>query len=86
MRPLSTATPKQSSAPADPRSTSYRSRTRAGLPEVRIGDWARSSNLKGDPHVRDAAPVELWAGDPDGFDQVGCIYSAQGFEGPTTRT
>jgi len=50
------------------------------VPDVRIGDWARPWNLKGDRRVGDAPPAALWASDPDGFDQVGCVYTAQGFE------
>lgn len=29
---------------------------------------------------RTAPPAALWASDPAGFDQVGCVYTAQGFE------
>jgi DUF2075 family protein len=25
-------------------------------------------------------PAALWASEPNGFDQVGCVYPAQGFE------
>ena len=27
-----------------------------------------------------APPAALWASDPAGFGQVGCVYTAQGFE------
>ncbi|MCX7223990.1 MAG: DUF2075 domain-containing protein, partial [Burkholderiales bacterium] len=37
-------------------------------------------NLKGDRSVGQAPPAPLWATDPAGFGQVGCIYTAQGFE------
>jgi hypothetical protein len=48
--------------------------------DVRIGDWARPWNVKGERKVGEAPPAALWASDPNGFGQVGCIYTAQGFE------
>jgi len=42
--------------------------------------WSRPWNVKGDRAVGSAPPSALWATDPGGFDQVGCIYTAQGFE------
>ncbi len=48
--------------------------------DVKIGDWARPWNLKGDRSVGGAPPAPLWASDPAGFGQVGCVYTAQGFE------
>ncbi|WP_406299102.1 DUF2075 domain-containing protein [Embleya sp. NBC_00888] len=48
--------------------------------DVVIGDWRRPWNVKGDRAVGDAPPSQLWATDPAGFGQVGCIYTAQGFE------
>ncbi|MGR7026361.1 DUF2075 domain-containing protein [Geodermatophilus sp. URMC 62] len=50
------------------------------VPDVRIGDWARPWNLKGDRSVGEAPPSALWASEPAGFGQVGCVYTAQGFE------
>lgn len=50
------------------------------VPDVRIGDWSRPWNLKGDRSVGDAPPAALWASDDRGFGQVGCVYTAQGFE------
>jgi hypothetical protein len=50
------------------------------VPDVRIGTWARPWNVKGDRGVGGAPPAPLWATDPAGFGQVGCIYTAQGFE------
>jgi hypothetical protein len=50
------------------------------VPDVRIGSWARPWNLKGERRVGGAPPAALWASDPAGFDQVGCVYTAQGFE------
>ncbi|WP_410535983.1 DNA/RNA helicase domain-containing protein [Streptomyces sp. KL2] len=49
-------------------------------PDVVIGDWARPWNLRGDRAVSGAPPAALWATDPAGFGQVGCVYTAQGFE------
>lgn len=49
-------------------------------PDVVIGDWARPWNLRGDRSVSGAPPAALWATDPAGFGQVGCVYTAQGFE------
>lgn len=57
--------------------------TKPGEPlpaDVRIGDWARPWNLKGDRSLMGAPPSALWATDPAGFGQVGCVYTAQGFE------
>ncbi|WNV74130.1 DNA/RNA helicase domain-containing protein [Geodermatophilus sp. DSM 44513] len=50
------------------------------VPDVQIGDWARPWNLKGDRSVGGAPPAALWASDERGFGQVGCVYTAQGFE------
>ncbi len=50
------------------------------VPDVRIGEWARPWNLKSDRAVGGAPPSPLWATDPAGFGQVGCVYTAQGFE------
>jgi len=48
--------------------------------DVVIGDWARPWNLRGDRSVSGAPPAALWATDPAGFSQIGCVYTAQGFE------
>jgi len=48
--------------------------------DVRIGDWSRPWNVKGDRAVGEAPPAALWATDHGGFEQVGCVYTAQGFE------
>ncbi|MFJ4778894.1 DNA/RNA helicase domain-containing protein [Streptomyces sp. NPDC088762] len=51
------------------------------LPEdVIVGDWAKPWNLYGDRSLLGAPPAPLWATDPAGFGQVGCVYTAQGFE------
>lgn len=50
------------------------------LLEVQIGDWHRSWNTRPDV-TTDAYPsTSLWATDPRGFDQIGCIFTAQNFE------
>jgi hypothetical protein len=48
--------------------------------DVRIGGWSRPWNVKGERRVGDAPPSALWASQPGGFGQVGCVYTAQGFE------
>jgi hypothetical protein len=48
--------------------------------DVVIGNWKKPWNLRGDRAVSGAPPSALWASDPDGVAQVGCIYTAQGFE------
>jgi hypothetical protein len=50
------------------------------VPDVVIGAWSRPWNLRGDRSVGGAPPAALWATDPAGFGQVGCVYTAQGFE------
>ncbi|MFD5739923.1 DNA/RNA helicase domain-containing protein [Streptomyces massasporeus] len=48
--------------------------------DVVIGQWARPWNVYGERSVLGAPPSPLWATDPGGFGQVGCVYTAQGFE------
>jgi hypothetical protein len=48
--------------------------------DVRIGDWARPWNLRSERSVGGAPPSSLWATEEGGFGQVGCVYTAQGFE------
>ncbi|GGP18460.1 ATP-binding protein [Nonomuraea glycinis] len=48
--------------------------------DVVIDDWARPWNTKKDRAVGNYPPSMLWASDPNGFGQVGCVYTAQGFE------
>ncbi|MEU7168277.1 DUF2075 domain-containing protein [Streptomyces morookaense] len=48
--------------------------------DVVINGWARPWNLRGDRGIAGAPPSALWATDPAGFGQVGCVYTAQGFE------
>ncbi len=50
--------------------------------DVVIGNYRRPWNAK--PEAKKLAPgipkASLWADDPNGINQVGCIYTAQGFE------
>ncbi len=48
--------------------------------DVQIGAWARPWNLRGDRGLPGAPASAFWANDAGGFDQVGCVYTAQGFE------
>ena len=48
--------------------------------QVQIGQWKKPWNVKGDRGVGGYLSGELWAIDPKGFDQIGCVYMAQGFE------
>lgn len=50
------------------------------VPDVVIGDWSRPWNVKGERGVDGAPPSSLWASQAGGFGQVGCVYTAQGFE------
>ncbi|MFG3705987.1 DNA/RNA helicase domain-containing protein [Micromonospora sp. NPDC047670] len=50
------------------------------VPDVRIGAWSRPWNVKSDRSVGEAPGSAFWATDPHGFGQVGCVYTAQGFE------
>ncbi|WP_255407172.1 DNA/RNA helicase domain-containing protein [Cellulomonas sp. PSBB021] len=47
---------------------------------MRVDGWSRPWNLRGDRAVGGAPPATLWASDPAGFGQVGCVYTAQGLE------
>ncbi|MBP2369642.1 DUF2075 domain-containing protein [Pseudonocardia parietis] len=48
--------------------------------DVVIGGWSRPWNAKPEKAVPDVPPSHFWASDNRGFGQVGCIYTAQGFE------
>lgn len=52
------------------------------VPDVTIGDYARPWNAKPDAgRLAKGVPKAVhWATDPRGIDQIGCIYTAQGFE------
>jgi hypothetical protein len=58
-------------------------RTESGkalVDDVVIGDWRRPWNAKPEKPVPGVPASHFWASDPRGFGQVGCIYTAQGFE------
>jgi len=50
--------------------------------DVVIGDYKRpwNANPKATGLASDIPKSNLWASDPNGIDQVGCVYTAQGFE------
>jgi hypothetical protein len=52
------------------------------VPDVKLGDWEMPWNAK--PDAGRLAPgipkSNNWATEPGGVDQVGCVYTAQGFE------
>lgn len=50
------------------------------VPDIQIGGWSRPWNNKSDRRTGTAPPSMLWATEDGGFDQVGCVYTAQGFE------
>lgn len=50
------------------------------IDDVTIGDWRRPWNAKPEKPVPDVPASHFWASDTRGFGQVGCIYTAQGFE------
>ncbi len=52
------------------------------VPDVKVGTWQMPWNARPDagrlaPNV---PPSNFWASDPNGINQVGCVYTAQGFE------
>jgi DUF2075 family protein len=51
-------------------------------PDVKIGDWWRPWNARSDSGklARGIPKSHYWSTDPGGIDQVGCVYTAQGFE------
>lgn len=48
--------------------------------DIVIGDWKRPWNNPKTTKHGDAPGRELWATEPGGFHQIGCVYTAQGFE------
>ncbi|MEU0927458.1 DNA/RNA helicase domain-containing protein [Streptomyces solisilvae] len=48
--------------------------------DVVIDAWRRPWNLRSEQPLGGAPASSLWATDPSGFGQIGCIYTAQGFE------
>jgi len=56
---------------------------KAGRPlqlDVRIENWHRPWNNKKETSHEGAPGTPFWASDTAGFGQVGCVYTAQGFE------
>jgi DUF2075 family protein len=54
--------------------------SKALVDDVVIGEWRRPWNAKPEKPVPGVPASHFWASDPRGFGQVGCIYTAQGFE------
>ena len=52
------------------------------IDDVKIGDYCRPWDAKHDAKklAKGIPSAALWAFDPNGIDQVGCVYTAQGFE------
>jgi hypothetical protein len=48
--------------------------------DVTVGSWQRPWNLRSDKPLNGIPSSSLWATQDAGFGQVGCIYTAQGFE------
>ncbi|WBB83541.1 DUF2075 domain-containing protein [Micromonospora sp. WMMC264] len=48
--------------------------------DIRIGAWSKPWNAAGKHPPRGIPSSSFWAIDRAGFEQVGCIYTAQGFE------
>lgn len=48
--------------------------------DIAIGGWRRPWNNPKSTKHESAPGRELWATDPAGFGQIGCVYTAQGFE------
>ncbi|HEY2576887.1 MAG TPA: DNA/RNA helicase domain-containing protein [Streptosporangiaceae bacterium] len=48
--------------------------------DIVIGSWRRPWNMNAKAALDGIPPSALWATDDGGFGQVGCIYTAQGFE------
>jgi hypothetical protein len=51
-------------------------------PDVRVGDWSMPWNARdGVGRLGPGIPKsDFWASAKEGIDQVGCVYTAQGFE------
>jgi DUF2075 family protein len=50
------------------------------VPDVHIGSWERPWSVENDRHIGPAPPSALWSTADGGFEQIGCVYTAQGFE------
>ena len=48
--------------------------------DVVVGDWRRPWNNPEERRLADIPARSLWATEPGGFAQIGCVYTAQGFE------
>ena len=50
--------------------------------DIVVGNWRKPWNARPDAGrlAKGIPPADLWATDPGGIGQVGCIYTAQGFE------
>ena len=48
--------------------------------DIKIGTWSYPWNAYTGNKKRGIPPSRAWATDPAGFEQVGCIYTAQGFD------
>ena len=50
--------------------------------DVKVGNWQMPWNARPDAGrlAPDIPPSNFWASDPNGINQVGCVYTAQGFE------
>jgi DUF2075 family protein len=48
--------------------------------DVQIGNWHKPWNNKKPTSHGGAPGTPFWASDAAGFEQVGCVYTAQGFE------
>jgi len=51
-------------------------------PDVRVGDWSMPWNARAEAGrlALGIPKSDFWASDPRGIEQVGCVYTAQGFE------
>jgi DUF2075 family protein len=52
------------------------------IPDVKVGNWQMPWNAKANAgRLASGIPKsDFWASDPGGLEQVGCVYTAQGFE------
>ena len=50
------------------------------VPDVHIDGWARPWTVRSERSVGDAPGSAFWATDPNGFGQIGTVYTAQGFD------
>lgn len=49
--------------------------------DVKIGEWSRPWNARPEARLAKGIPKSnFWASDPNGLEQVGCVYTTQGFE------